>query len=309
MKNFNHLKLPNLYIPGSGKSGTSTLHELLNEHPDICMSTRKEPHFWTDLNFKKYSDDDFKKYESLFNKKDSIYYGESSTGYFCFPEFISRIKDFYTTPPKFIIILRNPIDRIYSHYWWLKGIGSENKGFREAILKDFDIEPDVNNKLTEGNYKSYYQFGLYGKWMTKFINEFGSENIHIITTEDLKTNPLETLNSCFTFLGVNSLESLPEIKNNQTLILKYPTVYKNTKKLIIKENLIRNTIKIFIPKRYRQKLRRKLYETVIDLTNTNKPYPKISVEDRLWLKNLYEKDVKILKEITQLKYNHWKDFN
>ena len=54
MKNFNHLKLPNLYIPGSGKSGTSTLHELLNEHPDICMSTRKEPHFWTDLNFKKY---------------------------------------------------------------------------------------------------------------------------------------------------------------------------------------------------------------------------------------------------------------
>ena len=73
--------------------------------------------------------------------------------------------------------------------------------------------------------------------------------------------------------------------------------------------MIRNTIKIFIPKRYRQKLRRKLYETAIDLTNTNKHYPKISVEDRLWLKNLYEKDVKILKEITQLKYNHWKDFN
>src|SRR5690606_31543640 len=159
-----------------------------------------------------------------FIEQNSKYYGESSTGYFCFPDYINRIKAFYKESPKFIIILRNPIDRVYSHYWWLKGIGSENKGFREAVLEDFDIEPDVNNKLTEGNYKSYYQFGLYGKWMTKFINEFGLENIHIITTENLKTSPLETLNSCFNFLNLDFLDTIPEIKSNQTLILKYRTI-------------------------------------------------------------------------------------
>ncbi len=309
MKNINTFRLPNLYIPGSGKSGTSTLHELLNEHPDICMSSEKEPHFWTNSNFENYTDEDFKKYCALFINENVSYFGESSTGYFCFPEFITRIKKNYKDSPKFIIILRNPVDRIYSHYWWLKGLGSERKTFRDAVLNDFNMEPNDCNRLREGNFKSYFQFGLYGKWMTKFINEFSSQNIHIITTENLRTDTLNTINGCFKFLELEPLETIPEINNNKTIIFRHPELYKHTKKLVFSQNVLRNTIKIFIPKKFRQRIRYKIHQTVFDLTATNQSYPTITIEEREWLKTLYEQDVQLLKEITGLEFSEWIDFN
>ena len=98
-------KLPNLYIPGAGKSGTSSLHEYLGKHPEICMSTIKEPHFWTSPNFKNYTKKDFNNYSKLFEGENNSYRGESSTGYMCFSEFKPRIKKHYKSSPKFIFIL------------------------------------------------------------------------------------------------------------------------------------------------------------------------------------------------------------
>jgi len=309
MKNINNYNLPNLYIPGAGKSGTSTLHELLNEHPKICMSTRKEPHFWTQLNFNNYTNLEFEEYTDLFTKPNCDYFGESSTGYLCFPEFTKRIKLYYKDSPKFIIILRNPIDRIYSHYWWLKSLGSENKPLKAAILNDVDVEPNMKNKLPEGNFKSYYQFGLYGKWVSKFISEYGRDNLHIITTENLKANPLKTINSCFSFLNLELLDAIPQIKRNQTGTNRFPRVYNYTRNFLNKKNTISNIFKVFIPYKFRQKTKEKINETILKLTKSKKPYPKIDLEERKWLTNLYQKDVELLKKITSQSYPEWKDFN
>lgn len=178
---------PNLFIPGAGKSGTSSLHELLNQHPDICMSSVKEPHFWTRPNFKDYTKEDIDNYLKLFDKKENAKYrGESSTGYMAFPRFINHIKKQYSNQPKFIFILKNPIDRCYSHYWWLKGMGSERKEFIKSVLFDIGIEPIHSSRLPEANYKNYFQFGLYGKWLGKFYANFENVNIKIITFESLK---------------------------------------------------------------------------------------------------------------------------
>lgn len=301
--------LPNLYIPGAGKSGTSTLHELLNVHPDICMSSVKEPHHWTRSNYEEEKDILLSRYDALFEDKNCRYFGESSTAYFCFPEFKTRMKPYYIESPKFILLLRNPIDRIYSHYWWLKAMGSEDSSFKEAVLNDFDVEPAEKNRLPEGNFKSYFQYGLYGKWLVSFIETFGRENIHIITTEGLRNNKLETLNSCFQFLGLQKLSELPEVEKNKTTFLKFPQLYKNTKKLLFGKSGLKMTLKKLIPMKYRSSLKNKIHETVFDLTATEKTYPKMTEEDRVWLKNLYENDVKLLKEISGLTFDDWKDFN
>ena len=50
-----HFK-PNLFIPGAAKSGTTTLHNLLNNHPDICMSSNKEPVYWNNAEFDNLND-------------------------------------------------------------------------------------------------------------------------------------------------------------------------------------------------------------------------------------------------------------
>ena len=143
-------KKPNFFLAGAGKSGTSSLHELLNHHPDISMSTVKEPHYWTNPNFENFTEKDNTAYSSLFNDDyNKKYLGESSTGYMLFPNFIERIKTHYEDAPKLIFILRNPITRCYSHYWWLKGIGSESKDGRRAFWKDCDIEPSHLTRLKE----------------------------------------------------------------------------------------------------------------------------------------------------------------
>jgi len=301
-------KLPNLFIPGAGKSGTSSLHELLNAHPEICMSTEKEPHFWTWPDFETFSQKEFDDYAALFENKNCAYIGESSTGYMCFPNFIERIQKHYSIPPKFIFIIRNPIDRIYSHYWWLKGLGSENLNLKEAVLKDFDIPPSENHRLEEANFKNYYQFGLYGKWIQRFYDAFGKENIHIISTESLNDDKIETLNSCFDFLDLENLEDIPDINSNKTVILKFPKLYKYAKKVTWGDYKFKKILKPFIPKPVRTALNKNFYNTVYKVTATNKTYPKITEAERKWLKELYAEDVKHLKLLTGKDFPEWKDF-
>lgn len=302
-------KLPNLYVPGAGKSGTSTLHELLNAHSEICMSSIKEPHYWTHANYDELKEVLLSRYETLFEDKNYTYFGESSTAYLSFPEFKERIKPYYSSPPKFILLLRNPIDRIYSHYWWLKGMGSEDLNFRDAVMSDFDLVPAEKNRLLEGNFKSYFQNGLYGKWLKLYIESFGRENIHIITSESLVNRRLETLNSCFKFLKLKEISSLPKINKNKTTILKFPKLYKKTKTVLFGNSFLKSFVSLFIPKKYRNSLKQKIHESVFSITATKKQYPKITEQERLWIKNLYSEDVKLLKNISEMSFEEWTDFN
>ena len=307
MNNCNLELLPNLFIPGAGKSGTSSLHGYLDSHPQISMSTVKEPHFWSDPKFNTLGNNEFEAYQSLFNS-DSKIRGESSTGYLFFEDFIVNIKKYYSTSPKFIIVLRNPIDRLYSHYWWLRGIGSETSSFKEAVLKDFDITPHQSLQLPEHHYKNYYQFGLYGKQIQKFYKNFGKDNIHIITSELLSSQTLETINSCFSFLGVESLNNIQVQKSNTTIILRYPWIYKNIKKAALRKSKLKQVLKPVFPKAIRKELNENLYPLVYKLTATKKKYPELSQKDRQWIKELYFNDISLLKTITNMDFQEWEDF-
>ena len=79
---------PNLFIPGAAKSGTTSLHELLDKHPDICMSSNKEPVYWNSFDFNNF---DYKKkewYSNLFSNKEADFIGESTTSYMFYNNFI-----------------------------------------------------------------------------------------------------------------------------------------------------------------------------------------------------------------------------
>lgn len=301
---------PNLFIPGAAKSGTSSLHQLLDLHPEICMSKIKEPHFWTKLDFDTYTEDTHLIYAELFSQKlDAIYLGESSTGYMVFPAFIKRIKENYTIDPKFIFVLRNPIDRCYSHYWWLKGMGSEKLDLKSAFLKDLHIEPTPEVQLPEANYKCYYQYGLYSKWLKKFYENFDSKNIKIITHENLKVNRLKTLNECFEFLNLQPLEEVHEIHTNKTRILKMPFLYRYAKLITFNKIKLPQIVKDTIPSKVKILIRKHLMATVLRYTATDKTYPKIDYDQRLFLSQYYKEDVYGLRELTGIPFNEWADFN
>lgn len=301
MKHFS----PNLFIPGAAKSGTSTLHNLLDIHPDICMSKLKEPVYWDSPEFIKYNLKKKKWYSNQFNDKKATFFGESTTSYMFYPNFIVNVKAHYKVYPKFIFILRNPIDRCYSHYWWMVGLDLEKRTLQDAIKQDFNRTLKPYNNFPD----YYYHFSLYGKWLAPFFKNFDNENIKIITLENLKHKRVETLNECFLFLGLKKLDRIPEIVSNKTYKLRYPKLYHFNLKILKGKFRPANIFKFFISKQTVQQIKNKLKG--FEFLQNKKPfnYPKISKEQRMSLHLLYQEDVKTLKKLTGLNFNEWTDFN
>lgn len=297
---------PNLFIPGAAKSGTTTLHELLDLHPDISMSSVKEPVFWNNKKFNSYSNEDWTKYKELFNT-DSKINGESTTSYMYYESFISNIKINYEDSPKFIFILRNPIDRFISHFRWMKGLGLEKDDIKKIIKK----RPS-QVKVIDYNYypKHYYQFGLYSKWIQNFIDNFGIENIKVITLESLMSNRLQTINSCFDFLDLKKLESLPLISSNKTTKIKYPWLYHFIRKSSISKMKYTKLAKLFLSQKSIHLIKNKMKKIIANWKTKEFKYETLTSEYRNHLKDAgYNNDVKKLKDIFDYPFKEWKDFN
>ena len=297
--------LPNLFIPGAAKSGTTTLHELLNLHPDISMSRLKEPVFWNNKKFEKYEQVDWINYKKLFNGNAKIF-GESTTSYMYYNSFIENIKRNYEKSPKFIFILRNPIDRYISHFWWMKGLGLEKNNIKDVINKGSQAD------FIEYDYypKHYFQFGLYSKWIQRFIDNFGIENIKVITLEKLISNRLETTNSCFDFLGLKKLESIPEKTSNKTTRIKYSCIYHFIRKSSIGKMSYTKIGKIFLSKKSIDRIKNKLKRIIINWKTEEFEYEPLQSKYRNYLKDSgYNSDVEKLKDIFDYSFKEWKDFN
>ena len=297
--------LPNLFIPGAAKSGTTTLHKLLNLHPEISMSKVKEPVFWNNKNFEKYIEQDWLNYKKLFVEKSKIC-GESTTSYMYYNSFIENINKNYKKSPKFIFILRNPIDRYNSHFWWMKGLGLEKNKIKNVL----NIESQINFEEYDYYPKNYFQFGLYSKWIQRFIDNFGLENIKVITLEKLISNRLDTINSCFDFLGLKKLESIPEKTSNKTTRIKYSFLYHFIRKSSIGKMNYTKIGKIFLSNKSINRIKNKLKDVIINWKTEEFEYEPLQSEHRNYLKDAgYFSDVEKLKEIFDYSFNEWKDFN
>ncbi|MDC1108967.1 sulfotransferase domain-containing protein [Flavobacteriaceae bacterium] len=297
--------LPNLFIPGAAKSGTTTLHELLNLHPEISMSKVKEPVFWNNKNFEKYIEQDWLNYKKLFVEKSKIC-GESTTSYMYYNSFIENINKNYKKSPKFIFILRNPIDRYNSHFWWMKGLGLEKNKIKNVL----NLESRINFEEYDYYPKNYFQFGLYSKWIQRFIDNFGLENIKVITLEKLISNRLDTINSCFDFLGLKKLESIPEKTSNKTTRIKYSFLYHFIRKSSIGKMNYPKIGKIFLSNKSIDRIKNKLKDIITNWKTEEFEYEPLQSEHRNHLKDAgYFSDVKKLKEIFDYSFNEWKDFN
>lgn len=297
--------LPNLFIPGAAKSGTTTLHELLNLHPEISMSKVKEPVFWNNKKFDKYIEQDWLNYKKLFVEKSKIC-GESTTSYMYYNSFIENINKNYKKSPKFIFILRNPIDRYNSHFWWMKGLGLEKNKIKNVL----NIESRINFEEYDYYPKNYFQFGLYSKWIQRFIDNFGLENIKVITLEKLISNRLDTINSCFDFLGLKKLESIPEKTSNKTTRIKYSFLYHFIRKSSIGKMNYTKIGKIFLSNKSIDRIKNKLKDIITNWKTEEFEYEPLQSEHRNHLKDAgYFSDVEKLKEIFDYSFNEWKDFN
>ena len=297
-----HFK-PNFFIPGAAKSGTTSLHELLDTHPDISMSKEKEPVYWNNKLFNEFENLEISRYLNLFEQEVKIK-GESTTSYMYYDNFIKNVKDNFNQSPKFIFILRNPIDRYISHYNWLKGLGKEKRRIDKIIEEERYLDFKEYNDYP----KQYYQFGLYYKWISRFIENFGKENIKIVTLEKLISERLNILNSCYEFLGVNKMDSVNFIKSNKTNKVIFPSMYHFLRKSSIGKMKYTSISKYFLPKKIRMKIKSLMKIAIKNWISVESKKEILSDKQRKKLRDKYFEDVMSLKNKLNYDFSEWEDF-
>jgi hypothetical protein len=179
--------LPNLIVIGGLKCGTTSLHHYLNLHPEIAMSRPKELNFFVaELNWDLGPD----WYASHF-PADAPVRGESSPHYTNLPRFTGvaeRMGTLLGDDLRVIYMVRDPIDRMLSHYLHNVGGGYETRPLERAL-----DDPD----------NAYVARSRYAMQLEPYLRELGAERIAIVSREELKHERVATMRRLFELCGVD----------------------------------------------------------------------------------------------------------
>ena len=297
-------KLPNFLIVGAAKSGTSSLHNYLNQHHQVFMPSYnkegmkvKEPRFlikdlvqhrlhngiWT-----------FEEYQSLFDDvKDEKAIGESTVLYlYYYKHAINNIKHYLGEDVKIIIMLRNPADRAYSAFHHV------SRGFKENNSFEKSLEIEKGRMEREENLTPmvmYKEMGMYYEMVKAYMRSF--KNIHIILYEDFRDNIESEMNKIYDFLGIsNDIEIDFRTKHN---VGGKRWKDEKMKHVFMKDNPMKSILKSVLPEKLRKGMRNKLVNA-----STNK-IVSMKEETREYLSDYFKQDVKKLSELLNKDLNHW----
>jgi hypothetical protein len=221
-------KLPNFFIIGAPKAGTTSLYHYLDQHPQIYMSAIKEPHFFaTEFREENFAAElrpflaretrglrgflssnmrrkrfggivaEWEDYVRLFaDASHESALGEASVCYLWSPTAPERISRRFPDA-KILVMLRDPVERAYSQYLHGLGNGAIRWSFREHIRR--------NLRHRSGELCIHYPFlelGLYAEQLSRYLQRFG-RNVWVGFQRDFKQRPLEVFQSICRFLSVD----------------------------------------------------------------------------------------------------------
>ena len=198
------INMPNFFLLGAGRSGSTYLYYLLRQHPDIFMTEPKEPSFFCKpFQVIKNPIDYFALYDSASHEAIR---GEASHAYLSNPS-TARVLRALFPDARFVLILRNPADRAYSLYHWMRRRGFEYYRTFESALKaeeDRYHSSSFARKCPQYFYNSmYFRSGLYGEQLRRYFELFPQQQFHIVKFEDFVVDPAGLLREMFRFLGVD----------------------------------------------------------------------------------------------------------
>lgn len=196
--------LPNFLIIGAMRCGTTSLTRYLRPHPDVYVSPHKELHFF-DYNFAEGLD---RYRENFADAGSERAVGEATPNYIYDGDAMQRIAD-SLPQARLIAILRNPVDRAYSHYWHNRAVGRETLGFEDALA----AEPDrlATTDPRPRAHWSYADRGLYLLQLQRVCDLCRRESLLVSLFDDLTRDPAGTYRSLCRFLRVDESFSPPEL--------------------------------------------------------------------------------------------------
>lgn len=296
------MTLPNFIIFGGPKCGSTSLCNYLAQHPDIYISVKKEPNFFLydedeiiesrgQVNSLEYYEHFFAKHPKKVQNEKAL--GEASVSYLSNEKAPERI---YQKIPnvKLIAILRNPIDRLYSQYWFARRLYVEfQPTFAEAIMADQKGE----------YYKSYINDGFYGKHLAKYFELFPASQIKIFLFEDFVNDTVKVVQEVYRFLEVDE-NFLPDVSTKDAVSgVPYNRQFYN---FIYKPNAIKKVIKSIIKPILPTLNQRKLWSKAVEKSLKK---PQMNLEDRQKVLEIYKDDILILQDLIGRDLSSWLKIN
>lgn len=257
----------NFYCIGAQKAGTTTIHDILINHPDIFLPSDKEAHFFD--------------FESRYSRGITWYLNEffQSVGnekivgsitpeYMFFPKAAKRIYDDIGSDVKIVAILRNPVKRALSHYKMSKKRGLEKLPFQLAISKE--TERILVDEYQFKNF-SYINRGYYSQQLQPYFDLFGRENVLVLIFEnDIVQNLSNTVAKITDFLEIERFDLDVNIKSNQG----NESIIPFFNKIIYGNNILKKIFKKIVKN---ESTKRYLVKNIEKL-NISKTHKKSSVE-------------------------------
>lgn len=192
--------LPNFLIVGAMKSGTTSLAAYLRDHPQAYVPVEKELHYFT-LNRAR-GDSWYRHQFAPGIGMRAI--GEATPEYLYDRQAPARIARL-VPDARLIVMLRNPVDRAYSHYWhWRRSMG-ETRSFEECIDDELQHSRAPGTPPPE----PYLAKGRYIEQLKRLAQHFDRAQTMVILLDDLEHHPVDTFREVCRFLGIDDA-AIPE---------------------------------------------------------------------------------------------------
>jgi hypothetical protein len=195
-----HDRLPNVFVVGAAKAATTSMCAALSSHVAVSVLDPKEPHYFSTVEVLPEHQPFFKpirdraKYEALTSAQDTPFIIDGSTSYLWDKSCAKRIAIDCPPQTRFVIMLRDPVERAYAHYLnnWRDGI--EHRDFEDAVSAELGGAPC--DWLT-----SYVSIGRYPEQLARYY-ETVPDRVHVAFAEDLREAPQSQVATTLGFLGL-----------------------------------------------------------------------------------------------------------
>lgn len=295
------MSLPNFLCIGAPKSATTSLFEILKQHPEIGLSSFKEPHFFdNDANWNQ-GIEWYRK--SYFLELEQKVIGEFTPSYLSNRICPLRIKRTLGDDVKFILLLRNPVDRAYSHYLHTKRDEHETLSFLDALREEEARLHNFQKKKDNISYSRfcYLESGKYAAHLRSYLEYFDQKQFCIILFDDFVNNRKEVVNEILSFLNVST-----ELDLNLDVFANQASEARSIKlkKFMKRKSLLTEILKFLIPSlELRQRIRNRLHDRNNRIISKE---PLTRDERKFCFETYFSDEIYDLEKILNRKLNIWK---
>lgn len=289
--------LPDFICPGAAKAGTTSLYEILVQHPDVFLSdVTKESHFFDyDTNYEKglewYSSTFFKNY------KNEQTVGDITPLYMFLPQAAERIHKDLGSKMKFIFMLRDPVERAYSQYKFNLKRSYEKENFVNAIR----LEPErIKHDFFHHVHYSYTGRGLYAKQIKHFLKYFPKEQmLFVLFEKDFMEQKQQTVSAILDFLNLAPASLSIDSHANPTAMPKSMLLNE----IIYNQDGIRRIARKMVGS---VELRRKLFKFIRSKNEKQVTFEKIAPEVRKkMIEQYFKPDIHELEKLLDRDLSIW----